>query len=169
MTKQFLLLSIAFLLISCAAPPVNPTRTQPAPTSLPSTASAAQQVLIEFFTLLNEEQYTEADALYGGSYEGLQGNNPDIDPSDHATLWMRGCKQNGLQCLKVRSVTFQRLEGDTHVFQVEFSNSDGSLFVRGPCCGASETDMPPQSLFEYKVATMADGKFVVMDTPPYVP
>jgi hypothetical protein len=167
--RYLTLLILTVLLTSCVAQPIAPTLTEPAPTSLPSTASEAQQVLIEFFTLLNEEKYAEADALYGGSYQGLQDNNPDVEPSDHTTLWSRGCKQNGLQCLKVRSVTFRRLEGNTHVFQVEFSNTDGSLFVRGPCCGASETDMPPQSQFEYKVARTAEGTFVVMDTPPYVP
>jgi hypothetical protein len=142
---------------------------QPTPTSLPSTASEAHEVLINFFTLLNAGKYEEADALYGGSYEQLQVFNPDVDANDHATLWEKACEMSGLQCLQVRTATFKALQGDTYVFQVEFSNPDSSLFVLGPCCGANETEMPPVSQFEYRISRIAPGKFSVMDLPPYVP
>jgi hypothetical protein len=165
--NRFLMFLLAMVLIGCAPQPVGTP--QPAQTSLPSTASEAQQTLIKFFAMVAAENYAEADALYGGMYDGLQNNNPDINPSDHAALWNRGCKQNGLQCLEVRSATFQELQGDTYIFQVEFSNPDGSLFVLGPCCGANETDMPPVSQFDYAVSRNANGKFLVMNEPPYVP
>jgi hypothetical protein len=71
--------------------------------------------------------------------------------------------------LPARTAIFKELRGDMYVFQVEFNNPDGSLFVLGPCCGASETEMPPVSQFEYGVARNADGKFLVMELPPYVP
>ena len=58
---------------------------------------------------------------------------------------------------------------DTYIFHVEFSNSDGNLFVQGPCCGSNETEMPRVSQFEYKVTGNADGKFLVMKLHPYVP
>lgn len=161
-----ILLPILFL-ISCAAQPL--ATTEPTPTSLPSTASEAQEVLITFFQQMNSKNYAVGDVLYGGSYETMQSWNPDVDPSDHVTLWTKACEQNGLQCLPARTVTFKELQGDTYVFQVEFSNPDGSLFVRGPCCGANETEMPSVSQFEYKVTRNSNGKFVVMDLPPYVP
>jgi len=41
------------------------------------------------------------------------------------------------------------LRGDSYVFQVKFNNPDGSLFILGPCCGASETGMPPVSQLKY--------------------
>ena len=166
MHRISILLSIIFLL-SCAPRPVTPTA---APTaSLLSTADEAQEVLITFFQLMNSKNYAAGLVLYGGSYETMQNWNPDIDPSDHVTLWTKACEQNGLQCLLARTVTFKELQGDTYLFQVEFSNPDGSLFVLGPCCGATETEMPPVSQFEYKVARDANGKFLVMDMPPYVP
>lgn len=152
-------------LIGCIPESISTTE----PTSLPSTAAEAQETLIDFFSLLNARRYEDAVALYGGSYEVLQGWNPDLDPSEHAALWARACEQNGLQCLQTRTVTFMGLEGDTYIFQVEFDNPDGSLFVLGPCCGANETEMPPVSQFEYRVTRNAEGKFVVMDLPPYVP
>jgi hypothetical protein len=74
-----------------------------------------------------------------------------------------------LQCLEVRSAKFEQQVGDSYIFQVEFSNADGSLFVLGPCCGSNATEMPPVSQFEYTVMRNPDGKFVVMNMPPYVP
>ncbi len=160
--KKFLSV-IAILLASCAS------QATPVPTSLPSTASEAQEVLIRFFELLNAKQYAEADLLYDGDYEQLQIFNPSSDPADHAALWSWSCEFAGLQCLEVRTATFKVLQGDTYIFQVEFNNPDGSLFVLGPCCGADETEMPPVSQFEYRVSRGSDGQFRVMDLPPYVP
>ncbi len=157
-------LFMLFLLVGCA--PQTPT---PAPTSLPSTANEAQETLIKFFDLLNSKQYVDADALYGGDYEQLKIFSSDTDPSNHAKLWSDACQLAGLQCLKVRTATLKNQQGDTYIFQVEFSNPDGSLFVLGPCCGSNATDMPPVSQYEYKVTRNANGKFLVVELPPYVP
>lgn len=141
----------------------------PAPTSLPSSANEAYEVLIDFLTLLHTKNYVDAVPLYGGEYEALQVFNPQIDPEDHVALWEWACDHRLLQCLEVRSVKFDYSSGDSYIFQVEFSRPDGSLFVRGPCCGADETEMPPVSQFEFMVSRTAEGRFVVMNTPPYVP
>jgi hypothetical protein len=129
----------------------------------------AHEVLVSFLTLLHEAKYAEAIPLYGGEYEPLQVFNPEIDPGDRLTLWTWACDNRLLQCLEVRSATFKELRGDSYLFQVEFNSPDGSLFVLGPCCGANETEMPPVSQFEFMVSRNTDGKFVVMNTPPYVP
>jgi len=154
--RWFVFLFVILLLTSCGPKPN-------------SDVDGAHAALLAFMTLLNEKNHSEAVPLYGGDYEQLQGWNPDIDPSDHAALWQRACDQNGLQCLEVRSATLQHQETDSYVFQVEFSNPDGSLFVLGPCCGANETEMPPVSQFEYTVTKNAEGLFVVFNMPPYVP
>ena len=169
MIRYFTFLLILIFLTSCAAQPVVPTPTQPVPTSLSSTASGAQGVLIDFLTSLHAKNFAQAVPLYGGEYEQLQVFNPEIDPNDSVALWTWACDNQLLQCLEVRSTTFKELIGDSYIFQVEFSNPDGSLFVLGPCCGANETEMPPVSQFEFTVTRNAVGKFVVMNTPPYVP
>ena len=92
-----------------------------------------------------------------------------MDPNNKVELWTWVCDNQLLQCLEIRSVTFKELVGDSYIFQVEFNSPDGSLFVLGPCCGATETEMPPVSQFEFTVTRNADGRFVVMNTPPYVP
>jgi hypothetical protein len=129
----------------------------------------AHDVLADFLSLLHAKNYEAAAPLYGGEYEQLQVFNPEIDPADHVALWAWVCDNQLLQCLETRSITFKELRGDSYVFQVEFSNPDGSLFVLGPCCGANETEMPPVSQFEYVVSRNAEHRYVVMNTPPYVP
>ena len=166
---KYISLFVTILLVSCAAQPVAPTPTQPELTTLPSTVSEAYQVLIDFLTLLHTKNYADAVPLYGGDYEQLQVFNPEIDPNDRVALWSWVCENQLLQCLEIRSGTFQEMVGDSYIFQVEFNNPDGSLFVLGPCCGANETEMPPVSQFEFTVTRNADGRFVVMNTPPYVP
>lgn len=158
---------LLIVLVACAPKPViTPQTTE---TSLPSTAGEAHDVLVNFLTLLHTKNYTDAVPLFGGDYEQLQVFNNAIDPADHVALWTWACDNQLLQCLEVRSVTFKQLIGDSYIFQVEFSNSDGSLFVLGPCCGANETEMPPVSQFEFTVSRNAEHRYVVMNTPPYVP
>jgi hypothetical protein len=165
--KVFLFQFAVIFLASCAAQPAVPT--QLAPTTLPSTASEAHDVLINFLTLLHTKNYAEATPLYSGEYESLHVFNREIDPNDHVALWTWVCDNKLLQCLEVRSAELTHQESDTYVFQLEFTNPDGSLFVLGPCCGANETEMPPVSQFEFTVTRNKDGQFVVMNTPPYVP
>jgi len=72
--------------------------------------------------------------------------------------------------LRVRNVIEEKqISPFEYQFLVEFVTSDGSLFVRGPCCGASATDMPPQSQFVYTVVRDCEGTFRVRDLPVYVP
>jgi hypothetical protein len=129
----------------------------------------ARKTLVAFFDLLNQGQYAEADELYGGDYEVLIYYNPALDPGDHAALWRNACTINGAQCLPVRVATLKEQSGDEYIFTVEFNNTDGTLFVLGPCCGATENEMPPVSEFEYRVQKAADERFVVLDPPVYVP
>lgn len=151
-----------------SAPPTELSSPMP-PTALPSTMAETHDVLVKFLTYLHERNYADAVPMYGGEYESLQAFNPQIDPADKVALWAWACDNQLLQCLEVRSATFTNLSGDSYIFQVEFSNPDGSLFVRSPCCGANETEMPPVSQFEYTVSRNADHRYVVMNPPPYVP
>ena len=135
----------------------------------PTESEQAKQALTDFFNYLNQGDYAKADQLYAGDYQTLIDWNPEVDPNDHHLLWKNACTMNGLQCLKLRSATLREVKGNEYVFTVEFSNLDGSLFVRGPCCGASETEMPSVSQFDYTIQKDAEGKFKTVDLPVYVP
>jgi len=130
---------------------------------------AARLALLNFFDKLSGGEYTAAVASFCGSYETLVSFNPDLDPDDHAGLWQRGCQVNGVQCLGIRTATFnERTAEGEYIFTVEFSNQDGSLFVRQACCGEDPTTAP-QFQFEYRVVEGGDGQFRVLDMPVYVP
>lgn len=146
---------IALLLSSCATNTVKKDQ--------------AHQALEDFFERLAEGEYEAAAAQYGGSYKTLVSFNPDMDPNDHAALWQSGCQVNGLQCLTIRTATFNEVTDiGEYIFTVEFKTQDGSLFELGACCGEDPTT-PPQFQFEYRVVEGGDGQFRVLDMPVYVP
>jgi hypothetical protein len=130
----------------------------------------ARQALVEFFDRLHAGDYAGASELYGGSYEVLIGYNPDLDPQDHEALFRKACTINGAQCLKVRrAVPEGRVAGNGFRFLVEFQHDNGAPFLLGPCCGANETDQPPQSRFLYTVERSNEGSYLVLNRPVYVP
>lgn len=128
----------------------------------------AEQTIRSFFDELSIGNYAAAAELYGGSYVVLQGYNPDVHPENHAALLQRACEANGFQCLPVRSIDIVQNIDDGSEFVVEFNNPDGSLFSRGPCCGADEPE-EPETEFVYRVVESSGGGLLVMDLPVYVP
>lgn len=161
----FFLFALAGVLLGCGA------RQGGTPSAgTPSGEAQARQALVSFLDRLRAGQYDEAVPLYGGTYETMLANNPDTAPGDYAGLLRNACTLNGIQCLRVKSAQLDRQVSEKEfVFEVEFLNADGALFVLGPCCGADETDSPPQSVFYLTVVQVEPDRFAVMDMPPYVP
>ncbi len=130
----------------------------------------AERTVIEFYRLLNQGYYVEAAVIYGGSYDVLQGYNPDLDPEDKAGLLEAGCRFNGLMCLEVLSIELDQSNAQgSDIYHVVFANPDGSPFMLGPCCGETEETMPPISVFPVQVKCEPAGVCRVFDLPPYVP
>jgi hypothetical protein len=137
--------------------------------NLPDVESA-QQTLISFFSHLHNGEYQRAAALYGGMYTSLQDLNPTIDPDDHATLFENACTVNGAQCLEVRQSTLLDQPSPTEFrFSVEFSNADGSLYSRGPCCGDDNANNPDQTEFIYTVRLACTGDYQILELPVFGP
>lgn len=129
----------------------------------------ARLVLEAYLKALAEEDYTTASNIYAGGTDFLQQANPELDPQDTPQLLRNGCRINGLQCLPLRAIgEGQQLAPDLYVYDVQFNTRAGNLFERGPCCGASEAEMPTQSIFTFKVQKQ-DQAYKVLDLPPYVP
>lgn len=132
-------------------------------------SAKAEQALITFFDHLSQGEYDQADAMYGASYEPLTYFNPSLPPEDHVALWRNGCEINGYQCLPIlRIIRTEKFSLNEFMITVEFKGADGQAFVFGPCCGASEEDMPPESQFEMYVIER-DGQYLVTSLPVYVP
>jgi hypothetical protein len=53
-------------------------------------------------------------------------------------------------------------------FTVQLLTRTGERFVLGPCCGETEQSMPPQRAFTFTVR-QSDDRYLVLDTPPYMP
>ncbi len=147
-------------------PPLLPTWTV-----TPAGASEldlARHTLLTFFTLLHDGRYADAALLYGGSYEDLRVQNPDVPPDDAAALWQASCTHQTPCLLVSRIVDEKSITQGEFVFVVEFIWIDGTLFKLGPCCGATEAEMPPVWQFPYTVKKI-DGQFQVMEGPVYIP
>jgi hypothetical protein len=142
-----------------------------APTPTPSTSNeleSARAALTSYFSLLHAGRYSEAIDHYGGDYEVLRGWNPDVNGDDYITLFELGCTANGLMCLELGGVVGEEQVSATEFrFVVEFVNDDGTVFVLGPCCGATEEEMPPQRQFTF-VVKKVDSRYLVQDLPVYV-
>jgi hypothetical protein len=132
----------------------------------PPEKDEAEQVLRDYLSALNSGDFTLGAKLYGGDTELLQTWNPDIT-NDLPTLFERACTQNGLVCMLPTTVTYRGTDSSgAYQFLVEFSNSDGTLFRQGPCCG--ETEGPSVTSFLFRVVKIESG-YAVLDLPPYVP
>lgn len=126
----------------------------------------AESALQLYLTALAMGDYISGAKLYGGETDLLETWNPDI-ANDLPKLFERACAQNGLVCMAPRTLTYRGLDVDgNHLFDVEFTNLDGALFVQGPCCG--DESGATFSSFTYRVKKIESG-FVVLDLPPYVP
>lgn len=154
----------------CQPGRIQPEKVTIEPAPPPTDEEFAKAAVTVFFTQLQAGDYSLASALYGGSYDVLLDFNPRVAPTDYETLWRNGCSINGLNCLEPRTVTLvEQPSADTFVFDVEFSTREGELFIMGPCCGVTETEQPPVSSFPIRAARGEDGRFRVIDLPPYRP
>jgi hypothetical protein len=145
--------------------PLRPAWTTP-PTGA-SDLEIARNALLAFFTDLHDGQYSQAAAYYGGPPEAVAMPNPDSPPTDPGQFWQEACALS--QCLQVAGIVGEEQAApDEFHFLIEFMWDNGTLFVLGPCCGASEADMPPVWQFPYTVRVI-EGQFVVMEPPQYVP
>jgi len=149
---------LIFLLASCSIGQTSTDQEQ------------ARTTLIDFLQSLHDGEYDQAVQLYGGAYDVMRDHNSSINPDDLPALLESACTINGALCLQVKDATLEKkVSDDEFYFKVEFLNEDGSQFVLGPCCGATEEEMPSQSDFYFTVLKNGDGNFVVMDMPPYAP
>jgi hypothetical protein len=131
---------------------------------------SAQQALMAFFSYLHDGEYERAAAFYGGMYDSLQDLNPTVDPNDPAALFKNACTVNGAQCLEVRQSTLlDQLSPEDFRFSVEFSNDDGSLYSRGPCCGDDNADKDTQTEFIYTIRFDCTENYKVLELPVFGP
>ncbi len=142
------------LLTGCVCAPATSVE------ALAAEVDQARQTLLGYFDALNDGHYVQASERYGGSFEVLQGYNPDLKADDYPALFERACTVNGFMCLEILEVVRQEvIQADTFRFVVRFADPDGSLFMGGR---TSEQE------FAYTVRHVGE-RFVVADLPVYLP
>ena len=128
----------------------------------------ARNLLVRYFKLLHDGYYDEAVNLYADGYDSLAEWNPDVPANHYGQLLASACELQ-LRCLEVRRVVRSTVISSSQFdFTIEFRNDDGTLFKRGPCCGATEKEMPTVTQFTYRVEQRA-GEMRVHGLPVYVP
>ena len=130
---------------------------------------AETELVLYFASLATGDFDTAADMMADNPefWEMAQDNNPDIVPEDHGALLAAVCARQSL-CLPVYDVVkAEPVENNLYSFTVKFALGD-EVFVLGPCCGASQDEMPPVSEFTYQVHRVNDG-YKVEAEPLYVP
>ena len=130
-----------------------------------SNLASAKEALNTYFSLLNEKKYSQAVNYHGSGYDYL-----NTDLSNNPVEWLKvGCEHSGLQCLKIKTILQEKVISQTEFFfLVQFINNDGTLFKRGPCCGATEETMPTKTDFEFTVKKQGEN-YLIVTQPVYVP
>jgi hypothetical protein len=150
---------IILVLILSACSLISPT----------SNEQEAEKTVTQFFQLLSTGDYSQAAGMYAGDISDLQYLNPSIDETEIETLWRNACTINGFQCLPIKRIlNVEKFSLTEYHLRVEFQNPDGSLFLLGPCCGASEEEMPPVSQFDVYVIERS-GDYYLTSLPVFVP
>lgn len=140
-------------------------------------STKAEDALVSFFTYLSNQDFEKALLLLEldeleldgstNSWKSLENFSLPEDRSDKAKVLKRYCEAIGT-CLKAKVIETKKETDDAYNLVVQFQNTDGSTFVLGPCCGATEEEMPPQDRFDFKVRKI-NNVFKVATPPIYVP
>lgn len=142
----------------------------------------AQNALVQFFSLLDTRDYSQAASLYGGGMEGFdprfvefsQYQPGSVEPlrkqllafeQDPHEFWNTACGML-LACLSVGQVIEAAKAGEgEYTFWVEFVWGDGARYTTHSCCASDPAQTPMVWQFPVTVRKM-DGRFLVMTPPP---
>lgn len=132
------------------------------PNELPSQEQLAINTIHDFFYFLHNGDYSQAAALYGGSYEQLRAYNPDIqgsldDRAVQAQLLQRACEVNGFQCLTIRRFIAVNQPNESMIIELEFRAQQGGAYVN---------PQTQQTSYIYTLNSVV-GQLLVMELPPY--
>lgn len=141
-------------------------------TSIQDESAKAVEVLVSFFAYLSNQNFEKALTLFelddpANSWEGLENFSLPEDRNNKAKVLNNYCEATGT-CLKAKIIETKKENDDTYNLVVQFQNTNGSIFVLGPCCGATEEEMPSRDKFDFKVKKI-NNLFKVTTAPVYRP
>jgi hypothetical protein len=179
--KAYLVIMLIILLVGTLLflkkpkPPANQPSLTPSPVITKDLGPVtAENILVSFFNYVNNNDYENAVTLLSLSssdWESMggyaSGNSPENFLSNKESILKQYCE--AIQtCLKAKPIKVVMLSDTEYRITTQFINQDGSIFVLGPCCGATEETMPSRQEFEYTVMKI-DGEYKVANPPQYRP
>ena len=145
--------------------------TSPLTTSSPANPqelASAQGILEDFFDSLSIGDFEHAANLISlQEWEAIEQFTPSEESHDTANLLRHYC-ENTQTCLTVQVLDVREIDSGKYIFIVQFITDSGDVYVFGPCCGATEEEMPSKREFEYVVEKVS-GVFKVTTLPLYRP
>ena len=123
-----------------------------------------------FFNYLSENEFEKASGLFSSDeldWENLEVYSPAEETNNKAKVLENYCKAVQT-CLKAKILEAKQTANYEYNLVVQFLNKDGSTYIFGPCCGATEEEMPSKDKFDYTVKKIDNG-FKVTTPPLYRP
>lgn len=137
--------------------------------SLQPEEELVKRTLINFFNYLEKGDFDNAVKLFHqDDWEQLNSFSVPSEQGNKAKVLENYCNAVGT-CMKAEVLSVTAKKSKVQYFLVvQFIQDDGSIYVFGPCCGATEEEMPPQKQFIFEVKKI-DGDYKVVTPPLYRP
>ena len=164
--KIVLLIGVFLFLSSCGTSALNLNENKE---NIPNEAEIAENTLTAFFENLSKNEFSKAINFFSpndSDWENLKVYN-EPNETDKVKMIENYCKAT-TTCLEAEILETAKISEDEYRMIVRFLNKDGGIYVLGPCCGATEEEMPPQNEFDFTVKKI-NGSFKVITPPVYVP
>jgi hypothetical protein len=143
---------------------------------------AAQKVLEEFYDDLLAKDFDSAAELIHlyetsaeaddndliDSWEGLSSFSQEQDRENKSKVLENYCYSQVSCQLELIVVTAEKTTENLFEFSINYLDENGEVVVFGPCCGATEEEMPSYSDILYRVQQI-NGEYKVIDAPHYRP
>ena len=128
-----------------------------------------QDALTTFFDYLSKNDFERAILLTDENNSefwdsvGIYGQ----EATEKAKILENYCRATQT-CLKAKVLATKAAANGEYDLTVQFINNDGTTYVFGPCCGATEEEMPSKDQFDFTVKKIGNN-FKVMTPPMYRP
>lgn len=139
----------------------------------------AKETLINFFNYLHDEQYNKAVLLFEpweegvgmhrSSWEGiLSGLLPEKRNDEGKALALGAYYRTVGVPIRAKVLDIKKVADNEYKLKIQFLKNDGIVYVYGPCCGATEKEMPSETEFDYFVHRI-NGIYKVRTPPLFRP
>lgn len=140
---------------------------------------AAKKTLINFFNYLHDGQYDNAALLFEpweegvgmhrSSWEGILSVLLPEESNDKGKALALGAYYRTVGVpIRAKVLDIKKVADNEYKLKIQFLKDDGSIYVYGTCCVATEKEMPSETEFDYFVHRIK-GVYKVRTPPLFQP